>query len=214
MVKAFIFDVDGVIIDTEPMWDKVKTEIYVSLFGKDIFHKLGSTIGLSMDVISEKASELGSSITSEELRNAFFKHSNLIYNTAPLTPGIDLLGKTLIDFGYSIGAVSASPKEWIDIAINRLSFKNDFKLVLSLDKRSDLPHKPAPDGYLEAIRMLGSTPQSTIILEDSNAGIASAKAAGAFVIGLRENLVEGQSQNGADIYADNINEVISIIKNK
>ncbi|HSW88764.1 MAG TPA: HAD family hydrolase, partial [Candidatus Saccharimonadales bacterium] len=84
----------------------------------------------------------------------------------------------------------------------------------SLDKRSDLPHKPAPDGYLEAIRMLGSTPQSTIILEDSNAGIASAKAAGAFVIGLRENLVEGQSQNGADIYADNINEVISIIKNK
>jgi len=53
--------------------------------------------------------------------------------------------------------------------------------------------------------------QKTIILEDSNPGIASAKAAGAFTIGLRQNLIDGYQQVGADAYANTIDEVIALV---
>jgi beta-phosphoglucomutase-like phosphatase (HAD superfamily) len=122
------------------------------------------------------------------------------------------LGEEIIKLGFLIGIVSASPKEWMDVAINRISFKDGVKVKLSLFSRPDLRHKPAPDGYLEAINELKTTPEATIILEDSNMGIASAKAAGAYTIGLQQNLIAGYTQQGADTYAKNLEEVARIIK--
>lgn len=62
------------------------------------------------------------------------------------------------------------------------------------------------------MNILGSTPQTTIILEDSNHGISAAKAAGAYIIGFQENLVPGYQQKGADVYAKDINEVIELVE--
>ena len=83
--------------------------------------------------------------------------------------------------------------------------------MISLEERKDLAHKPSPAGYLEAIKTLGVTPESSIILKDSNAGIASAKASEAYTIGLKQNLVKGYNQEGADIYADTVEDVIKIV---
>lgn len=213
-MKAFIFDVDGVIIDTESQWEEAKKEMFTDLFGEKIYRKLGITIGTNIDDIYKEAKNLGATASKDEYRKRFFSFAPKIYETAPITNGIEDLCKVLAELNYVIAAVSASPKDWIDRALDRLSFKKEFKLVLSLDDRPDLPHKPAPDGYVEAIKELGSSPNETIVLEDSNAGIASAKAAGAYTIGLRQNLVDGQSQTGADIYASNLEEVIKIVRNK
>lgn len=214
MAKAFIFDLDGVIINTEPKWESAKKEFFTKLLGEDIYKKLGTTVGISIENSYKKAVELGASVTNEEFREKFFSYAPEIYRESPITKGLDDLERTLSDLGYAIGVVSASPRSWVDLALKRLSFKDRIKVVLSLDEREDLPHKPEPDGYLEAMRMLGAEPGETIILEDSETGIKSAKATGAFVIGLRENLVPGQTQSGAHAYADDVKDVIKIVQKR
>ncbi len=81
-----------------------------------------------------------------------------------------------------------------------------------MQDRPDLKRKPAPDGFVEAFRMLGATPADSFVLEDSNPGIESGKAAGAYVIGYRGNLVNGYEQTGADAYADTMDDVIKLVK--
>lgn len=213
MMQAFLFDLDGVIIDDESTWEKAKEKMYVELFGKEIVAKMGSTIGLNINAIYELASKYGSTTPKERVVNAFYHYGDEIYQTAPITDGLEELVQIIKQNDFLIGIVSASPKRWIDIVIDRLSFKNDISLVFSIYDRSDLRHKPEPDGYLEAMKQIGSTSETTIALEDSNAGIASAKAAGIYTIGLKQNLVAGYEQNGADIYAENISDVINIVKN-
>jgi len=213
MQKAFIFDLDGVLIDDEPIWEEVKKELFTKLFGEKIYSKIGSTIGINIDGIYEKVTRSGGTIQKEDLTNIFNEHAAKIYQTTPLTPGLEELGDVLPELGFVIGIVSSSPMKWIDTIINRVSFKDDIEFKLSLHDHPDLKRKPAPDGYVEAMNSLGSTPQSTIALEDSNAGIASAVAAGAYTIGLKQNLVKDYVQKNADIYAENMEEVLQIVKN-
>lgn len=212
MNKAFIFDFDGVIINSEPLWEIEKTKLYQNFFGKEIFLRLGPTVGMNMDAIYDRAVQCGAKTDKESLINEFFNLAQKIYEIAPITPDIDTIGKTLTGLGYKIAIVSASPMEWIKISLNRTILKNYVTYILSLYDRKDLPHKPAPDGYLEAIKILGASPQTTVILEDSNIGIESARASGAFTIGFRQNLVKGQTLRNADEYADNLEDVLNLIK--
>jgi len=212
MNKAFIFDFDGVIINNEPLWEIVKTELYKKIFGEEIFLRLGPTVGMNMDAIYDRAVQCGATTDKELLIREFFDRAPDIYKKAPLTPGINSIGKTLTELGYKIAIVSASPMKWINISLDRSCLKNYVSYILSLNDRKDLPHKPAPDGYLETIKNLGASPQTTVILEDSNIGIESAKASGAFTIGFRQNLIKGQVLQNADGYADDLEAVLALIK--
>ncbi len=214
MIKAVIFDFDGVVIDTEQMWEACKDEVMPRLVGSEIASKIGSTIGLSLDLMYEKAIGYGAKISREAFIKPFFNQAGRIYSQAPLTPGLEQLVKLLTQLNIPIGIVSVSPRKWLDIALSRLPFKDKTKVIISLYGRSDLRSKPFPDGYIEAMKELNSNPEETIILEDSNAGIASAKAAGAYVIAFRQNLVPGFKQTEkADAVAENIQDVIKIVQN-
>ena len=202
MQKAFIFDIDGVLINSEPFWENAKEKIYLNLLGKEIREKMGSTIGLDMNGIYKKARALGSTVEKKKLFDAFYAAAPHIYQDAPLTPGLEKLEKELSQHDYLIGLVSASPQQWTSLAVSRLPFKKNIKVIVSLTGRPTLAHKPAPDGYIEAMKKLGTTPRHTIILEDSNAGIMSAKSSKAFSIGFKENLIKGYEEKGADTYAN------------
>lgn len=213
MNKAFIFDMDGVIVNCEPQWEEFKKQYYPKKLGDETYEKMGPTIGMTLDGIYEKAVSLGANIEKESFLEGFFKEAPLIYKNALIVDGIERLTQVLIEQGFSLGLVSASPQAWIDIVLAKLPFKKNIKIILSLNERQYLRPKPYPDGYIEAIKLLESTPEKTIILEDSNRGIQAAKASGAYVIGFKENLVTGYQQNqqtGADVYAENIGDVIEI----
>lgn len=205
---------DGVLANTEPFWEAAKKEIFSHFLEEEVISRMGSTVGIDMQGMYDLAVGHGAMLDKEKFFRAFYAKAGWVYKNATLTPGLNELGEVLIKLEYSVGVVSASPREWIGGVIDRLSFKEKIEHVISLQDREDLPHKPAPDGYLEAMRQMGSAPEATIILEDSNAGIASAKSAGAFTIGLTENLVPGYMQKGADMYANSIEEVIELLKNR
>lgn len=213
MNKAFLFDFDGIIVDSEPIWIIENEVMYEQVFGKTVAKRLGSTIGLGMELIHKKAMEHGTGIPYSTYVKAVQERAPEVYRNARITPGLQILKDELDRRNFHVGIVSASAKQWIDIVLDRLNWdQSEFKIILSLNDRADLAHKPSPDGYLHAIQELGATPETTIILEDSNQGIASAKASGATVIGFKENLVPNYIQKGADWYADTIEDVMRIVK--
>ncbi len=211
MKKSFTFDMDGVLINNESKWEKVKEEVFTEIYGKEIYKKLGSTLGQSINSTHEKAVALGAKESFKKLENIWHDYAFKIYTETPITDGIEELGKALIKNDYGIAVVSASPISWVNLVINRLSFRKNITTVISLHDHPNLRHKPEPDGYLEAIKALKSHPSKAFVLEDSNIGIQSGKNAGAYVIGLRQNLIKGYVQKGADIYVDKVEEIIKII---
>lgn len=214
MKKVFIFDLDGVIIDDEKIWEEKKEQLYCEFFGEEVSARLGPTSGVSMEGIYDLAVAAGARVHKQKLLDAFFSLATTIYQTAPISQGLEELVSELRTLGYSIGIVSSSPMAWVTAVTKRLSFESDIELIVSCYDRDDIRHKPAPDGYIEAMKAFQTTPQSTIALEDSNTGIASAKASGAYTIGLKQNLIEGYDQKGADDYADSMADVIDFVRKK
>lgn len=214
MNKAFIFDLDGVLIDDERIWEEEKAKLFVNIFGQEVADKLGSTLGINIDSIYDLAVDLGTDVPKKAFISAFYEIAPDIFRTAPIPEGLEDLAAFLKANDFKLGIVSASPLSWITIVTKRLSFENDISVILSLYERSDLSHKPAPDGYNEAIQSLGAKPETTVILEDSNAGIQSAKASGGFTVGLQQNLAPNYTQTGADKYAATMKDVVKIIRNR
>jgi HAD superfamily hydrolase (TIGR01509 family) len=209
--KAFLFDLDGTLLNNESYWEEEKQGIYRRLFGEAITQRLGVTMGINLDDIYGLARANGATTTKDEVVAAFEASAVRVYAEAPIAEGVDELAVALTGLGYRMGVVSASPLAWVQTAVSRLSFASDIELVLSLHGHAELPQKPAPDGYLAAMRALGAIPASTVILEDSNTGIQAGKASGAFTIGLKQNLLPGYEQHGADVYADSMTDVLALV---
>jgi len=101
---------------------------------------------------------------------------------APAMPGAKELVAALRERGVPVGLASNSPRAFVDLALEAAGMQDAFDVTVAGDEVSR--HKPAPDGYLAAARALGADPAHCIALEDSNTGVAAAKAAGMFVIGV------------------------------
>jgi HAD superfamily hydrolase (TIGR01509 family) len=210
--RAFIFDMDGVLIDSERSWVRYDADFLTKVFGKEISGKIGKTIGLTVNTVYEKAVSFGTTVDKNKLIEIYDNQAHSIYSQSEITEDIDNLVAELDKLNFKLGLVSSSRQNWIDKVLPRLAFREKLEHIISVNDRPDLKPKPAPDGYLEAIKELGAIPQTTIILEDSNTGIKAAKASGAYVIGFRKNLVDGYEQEGADVYANDVHEVVDMVK--
>ena len=210
--KAFIFDMDGVLVNSERAWDGEEGLLLESIFGKAIADKIGNTVGIGIHTFYETARRLGTTISYEEYLKRYDDAVAKVYGRSAMTEGLDELAANLLSSGFKLGLVTASPMSWIERIIPRLSFKEKLDVVISLHEREDLRPKPAPDGYIEALEILKADPKASFVLEDSNAGIAAGKASGAFTIGFRGNLTEGYEQTGADAYADTMDDVIKLVE--
>ncbi len=202
---------DGVLVNSEHPWLAPEKRILDKFVPADVRTKMGSLIGLGVQSIHDKALAAGHSIEIEKMRAAYLAASPQVYRDAAITSGVGELIEKLSAWGYKLGMVTASPQQDIEIVLSRIPETKKFEVVISLGDQRDFQHKPAPDGYLEAFRRLDADAGRSFVLEDSNPGIAAGKAAGAYVIGFRANLIENYEQYGADKYADTMEEVAEIV---
>ena len=212
MNKTFLFDMDGVIVDSERSWVAHDTQILGRLFDERIRNYIGNTTGIGVRGIHDRARAAGSDINFGELEKVYEVAAMDTYDRAPITPGVEDLAAKLISWKFKLALVTSSPKRWIDRVVPRLSFADKFDCIVSLADRRDLKPKPAPDGYAFAMQTLGVDPRNGIVLEDSNSGIASGKSAGAYVIGYTGNLYEGYEQSGSDDTAASMDDVITLVE--
>lgn len=214
MNKAFIFDMDGVLVDSETAWAKFEMPMLQRLFGGKTAEAVGDTTGLGLMRIYEKAHAADPSISMEDLERGYDSIVEDVYANAPITPGTVRLASFLLQTGFRLGLVTQSQQSWIDRVVPRLSFKDKLETIISLYEHPDLRPKPAPDGYVEALRLLDAEPSRSFVLEDTNLGIAAGKGAGACTIGFRGNLPDDYVQEGADAYADTMDDVIQLTRNR
>ena len=194
---AVIFDNDGLLLDTEEAWTRAEEDLFErhgSLFSAE--HKR-SLLGNSQAVAGRKLADwLGMQGEEERL---WLELEELVMeealNGVPVRPGAVELLDTLHARGQSVGLASNSTRAFVERVLDVAGLPaTRFEALVTVD---DVTRpKPAPDLYLEACERLGAAPDRSAALEDSPPGVASARAAGLFVIAIpyfADHTIDGAS---------------------
>ncbi|MEU4558032.1 HAD family phosphatase [Actinoplanes sp. NPDC023936] len=180
-VKAVVFDLDGVIIDTEEVWEEVRRG-YVAEFGRAFLpDSQDRMMGMSTGEWSAHlADEVGVPRTAEQVAADVLGRMAARYREAlPLIPGSVEVVRSLRQ-SYRLALASSSARILIDQVLETAGLTGAFEVTLSTE---EVPRgKPAPDVYLTAVAKMGLTPADCAAIEDSSNGLRSAAAAGLTVI--------------------------------
>jgi HAD superfamily hydrolase (TIGR01509 family) len=181
-IDAVVFDCDGLLAGTEPGWTRAETALFREHghdFGpaqKKIL--IGQTLASGGAAMAEYFGLPGAGPALAE-RLAGLVGQELAAGT-PASPGARAIAETLRRRAIPVAVASNSPKRFVDTALRSAGLHDLFEVVVSAE---DAEHgKPAPDLYLAACRRLAAAPGRSVAFEDSSTGVASARAAGMFVI--------------------------------
>jgi HAD superfamily hydrolase (TIGR01509 family) len=199
-VAAVIFDLDGVLLDSEPVWDEVRRELVIERGGRYPAGSQRRMMGMSTKEWSwYMAHDLGVELPPEEISRTITERLAARYaQHLPLLPGavdaVERMGQH-----WPLGLASSSPTQLIETTLGAANLREQFKVLLSSELVAR--GKPAPDVYLEVSRRLGVEPASCAAIEDSTNGLRSAKAAGMQVVAIpRANFPpERDALAGADL---------------
>jgi HAD superfamily hydrolase (TIGR01509 family) len=181
LTEAVVFDLDGLLLDTEQVWDEVRETLTKERGGRWHDRAQADMMGMSSTEWSRYMHEsLGLADPPEALNRLVVERMRERYRKRlPLVDGaVEAVRR--IGTRWPLGLASSSNRELIDLALELMGVADLFRITVSSE---EVEHgKPAPDVYLEAARRLGTEPRSVVAAEDSAAGIRSAKAAGMGVV--------------------------------
>jgi HAD superfamily hydrolase (TIGR01509 family) len=180
---AIVFDNDGLLLDTEEAWTRAETVLFERHGETFTAEHKRELIGTSRAVSATKLERmLGLLGAGEELMDELHAlvMEELIAGVPPRPGALELLD-AIRAAGVPVGLASNSEREFVERALSVAGLANGhFDVVVSADDVEE--PKPAPDLYLAACAALGAAPERAAALEDSQPGVASARAAGMFVI--------------------------------
>ncbi len=181
MIRAVVFDLDGVIIDSEEVWEEVRRG-YVAEYGRQFRpDSQDRMMGMSTPEWSRHlAEEVGVPRTPEQVASDVLDRMAARYRAdLPLIPGAVAAVRRLGE-RFTLALASSSARILIDQVLATAELTDAFAVTLSTE---EVPRgKPAPDVYLTATEKLGLTPAECAAIEDSSNGLRSAAAAGLAVI--------------------------------
>jgi HAD superfamily hydrolase (TIGR01509 family) len=178
-----VFDLDGVLIDSEQLWDEVREQLARERGGRWSEQAQADMMGMSSTEWSRYMHDvIGLAESPEEINAEVVRRLLARYRESlPLLPGAVEAVERLAE-RWPLGLASSSNREVIDAVLELAGIAGYFRATVSSE---EVEHgKPAPDVYLEAARRLGVDPSSCAAIEDSRNGIRSAHAAGMRVIAI------------------------------
>jgi HAD superfamily hydrolase (TIGR01509 family) len=182
-IEAVVFDLDGVILDSEEIWDDVRERYVRRRSGRYDAKAQRAMMGMSSTEWSAYLhDELGVDLPPEQINADVVELMAARYREQlPLVPGAREAVERMAA-AFPLAIASSSNRPLIVVALELAQLAGHFRATVSSEEVAR--GKPAPDVYLEAARRLGVDPRVCAAVEDSHSGIASAKASGMRVVAI------------------------------
>ena len=182
-VAAVVFDLDGVLVDSEQVWDAARRDVVAEHGGTWKDSATRDMLGMSAPEWSRYVvEELQVPLTPEQVNRAVVDAMLREYDERlPLLPGACEAVERMAE-RWPLGLASSSNRPVIDLVLDRMGVAAKFAATVSSEEVGR--GKPAPDVYVEAARRLGVDPRACAAVEDSENGIRSAHAAGMRVLAI------------------------------
>lgn len=200
-IRAAIFDMDGVLIDSEPFWQDVEVSVFQSV-GVPLTAELAkSTVGLRVDEVTAHWfarfpwQHPSQDVVTDRIVQAIIER---VRDTGQSKDGVDEAITLLRSLGCSLAVASSSYQSVIDAVLEKLNLARHFVAVHSAEHEPQ--GKPHPGVFLSTAKKLGINPRECLVFEDSPNGVAAAKAAGMYCIAVPDKAGSGgDSLSVADV---------------
>lgn len=204
-----MFDVDGVIVDSEPTHERANAEFAAALGATYDARLAGEMMGRRVrDLTDALAREVG--LPPDEVfagREAVFWR--LLDEGIEPMPGLHAAVDKLAGAGLPLAVASSGTRTYVEHVLDRLGVRAAFSVVVSGE---DVVHgKPDPEIYLLAAERLAADPADCVAIEDATHGIASARAAGMRTVAVRHPLNAGLDLSGADVVVGDLTAAVDWI---
>ena len=205
-MKAVIFDMDGVLFDTEKLavkcWDEIGVKCSLGKVGYMVMKTLGRTREESVKIFEK---EFGDKFNNDIFQKEYAAWLSAYYekNAVPVKEGVYEILSFLKENGYKLAVASSSSESSVMHHLNNADITHFFDKIICGDKVKK--SKPEPDIYLTACRALGEKPLDCFAVEDSKSGLLSAQRAGCRVVYIPD-LYIAESENEYDIKFNTLTE--------
>lgn len=199
MLKAFAFDFDGLIVDTEEPVYRSWLEVYQAHGVELPFDRWIQIVGSSTASFDPKGhleERLGRPLAAEVLDRRVERRTQMVL-AQPVMPGVADLAQAARVAGLRVGVASSSTRQWVTGHLERLAIRERFECVRCRDDVAAV--KPAPDLFLAVAACLGVKPEEALAIEDSPNGVAAAKAAGMWCVAVPNVITGGLDLSRADL---------------
>lgn len=210
--KAIIFDLDGTIIDTEIIWDQASRQIISrrsivldEKTEKELFTRIHGLALHKSCLLIKEAAHLTDTVEDLIKEKSALAHG-LFKNNVRFIPGFVQFHKQLASYNLKSGIATNASAETAELTDQLLNLRQFFGKHIYNVSHVNFANKPAPDLYLHAAKQLCVEPSSCIAIEDSTHGIAAAKAAGMYCIGIN-TAHNRQALTLADCIIDHYHEI-------
>ena len=206
MIKAVIFDNDGIIVNSIPLhyeaWRRLLAEHGVELT-MDEFNKLNGMT--TPEILRHRREQFNLNYNIEEMANKKrVLADELLKERVELCDGVSGLLKLLKENGIKTAIATSAYLSTIEIILNKFPIRSLFDAIVTME---DYEHgKPAPDVFLKAAEKLNIPPEECMVVEDAKTGIKAAKAAGMKCLAVTNSFPESELSN-ADIVVGSLSEV-------
>ncbi|MFW6035005.1 MAG: HAD family hydrolase [Halanaerobiales bacterium] len=207
-LEAVIFDMDGVIIDSEPIHYQANLQLFKKMNIQVTRDEYEGFIGLSNTEVWSRLKEkhnLNSPV--EELVSEIVESNIKVLKGSQVEPinGIKPLLDKLRKVKLKVALASSSPTEYIRQVLEKLKIKEYFETTVSGEELKN--GKPDPDIFLHTAELINVKPGNCLVIEDSENGVKAAKAAGMKCIGYNNLNSGSQNLDNADIIINSITEI-------
>lgn len=207
MIRALIFDFDGVVLDTETAayrsWQAIFTAYGCSLTLAKWVESVCSPA--PFDPCDHLSEQLGWEVDRSAIDHEQARRFADLMTQQPVLPGLETYLREARALGLGTGIASNSPREYVLVHLAGAGLAAHFDVVKCAEDVNAL--KPAPDLYRAVLRTLGLLPNEAIAMEDSPNGVEAAKAAGLFCVALPNPITSGLSFARADMVLSSLNDV-------
>ena len=208
MIRALIFDFDGLILETESPIYQSWLEVYHS-FGQELsFAAWSQGIGASLEEFNPQLdiqARVSGSVDWEAVEQKRNAHEMALLEDQPILPGVAAYLQDAGQLGLKLGIASSSSSQWVRRHLTRLNLVGYFDCIRAADDVKTV--KPDPELYLAVLDELRINANQAVAFEDSPNGILAAKRAGIFCVAVPNMITSQLSLDEADVQLSSLAEM-------